>query len=77
MNSSRLPGKILAAVEGQPVLQRVFIRTSRAASTTETIFVMTTNPSGDRVAEYRDFSGTPFRPGNYYEVPDRLLLTDS
>ena len=29
MSSSRLPGKILADIAGQPMLQRVFIRTSR------------------------------------------------
>lgn len=52
MSSSRLPGKILADIAGQPMLQRVFIRTSRAAAVTETIFATTTDPSDDRVAEY-------------------------
>lgn len=71
MSSSRLPGKILADITGQPMLQRVFIRTSRAASVTETIFATTTDPTDDPVAEYCDFSGIPFTRGNLYDVLDR------
>jgi spore coat polysaccharide biosynthesis protein SpsF len=70
MSSSRLPGKILADIAGQPMLQRVFIRTSRAA-VTETIFATTTDPSDDPVAEYCDFTGIPFTRGDLYDVLDR------
>jgi len=75
MSSSRLPGKILADIAGQPMLQRVFIRTSRAATVTETIFATTTYPSDDPVAEYCDFSGIPFRRGSLYDVLDRYYQT--
>lgn len=71
MSSSRLPGKILADIEGQPMLQRVFIRTSRASTVTETIFATTTDPSDDPVAEYCDFSGILFTRGSLYDVLDR------
>jgi spore coat polysaccharide biosynthesis protein SpsF len=71
MSSSRLPGKILADIAGQPMLQRVFIRTSRAATVTETIFATTTDPSDDPVAEYCDFSGIPFTRGSLFDVLDR------
>ena len=71
MSSSRLPGKILADITGQPMLQRVFMRTSRAATVTETIFATTTDPSDDFVAGYCDFSGIPFTRGNLYDVLDR------
>jgi spore coat polysaccharide biosynthesis protein SpsF len=71
MSSSRLPGKILADIAGQPMLQRVFLRTSRAATVTETLFATTTDPSDDPVAEYCDFSGIPFTRGNLYDVLDR------
>src|SRR5574342_569202 len=71
MSSSRLPGKILADIAGQPMLQRVFIRTSRAATVTETIFATTTDPTDDPVAEYCDFSGIPFTRGSLYDVLDR------
>ena len=75
MSSSRLPGKILADIAGQPMLQRVFIRTSRAASVTETIFATTTDSSDDLVAEYCEFSGIPFRRGSQFDVLDRYYQT--
>jgi spore coat polysaccharide biosynthesis protein SpsF len=71
MSSSRLPGKILADIEGQPMLQRVFIRTSRAATVTETVFATTTDSSDDPVAEYCDFSGIPCTRGSLFDVLDR------
>jgi spore coat polysaccharide biosynthesis protein SpsF len=75
MSSSRLPGKILADIAGQPMLQRVFIRTSRAATVNETIFATTTDPTDDPVAEYCDFSGIPFTRGSLYDVLDRYYQT--
>ena len=71
MSSSRLSGKILADIAGQPMLQRVFVRTARAASVTETIFATTTDPSDDPVAEYCDFSGIPVTRGSLFDVLDR------
>lgn len=71
MSSSRLPGKILADIAGHPMLQRVFARTSRAATVTETVFATTTDSSDDPVAEYCDFSGIPFTRGSQFDVLDR------
>lgn len=71
MSSSRLPGKILADIVGQPMLQRVFSRTSRAATVTQTVFATTTDSSDDPVAEYCEFSGIPFFRGSLYDVLDR------
>ena len=75
MSSSRLPGKILAYIAGQPMLQRVFIRTSRSATVTETIFATTTDSTDDPVAEYCDFSGIPFTRGSQFDVLDRYYQT--
>jgi spore coat polysaccharide biosynthesis protein SpsF len=75
MTSSRLPGKILADIAGQPMLQRVFIRTSRAATVNETIFATTTDSTDDPVEEYCDFSGIPFQRGSLYDVLDRYYQT--
>jgi spore coat polysaccharide biosynthesis protein SpsF len=71
MSSSRLPGKILADIAGQPMLTRVFIRTSRAKTLNEVIFATTTDASDDPVAEYCDFSGIPFTRGSLFDVLDR------
>jgi len=75
MSSSRLPGKILADIAGQPMLQRVFLRTARAATVTETIFATTIDPSDDPVAEYCDFSRIPFTRGSLFDVLDRYYQT--
>jgi spore coat polysaccharide biosynthesis protein SpsF len=71
MSSSRLPGKILADIAGQPMLTRVFMRTSRAKTLDEVIFATTTDSSDDPVAEYCDFSGLPFTRGSLFDVLDR------
>jgi spore coat polysaccharide biosynthesis protein SpsF len=71
MSSSRLPGKILADIAGQPMLQRVFTRASRAASLDQTIFATTVDPSDDPVAEYCGLNGIPFTRGSLYDVLDR------
>jgi len=75
MSSSRLPGKILADIAGQPMLQRVFTRASRSATVTETIFATTTDPSDDPVAEYCDFSGIPCTRGSLFDVLNRYYQT--
>jgi spore coat polysaccharide biosynthesis protein SpsF len=71
MSSSRLPGKILADIAGQPMLTRVYVRTSRARTLSEVIFATTTDASDDPVAEYCDLSGIPFTRGSLYDVLDR------
>jgi spore coat polysaccharide biosynthesis protein SpsF len=75
MNSSRLPGKVLADIAGPPMLQRVFIRTSRSVTVNETIFATTTDASDDPVAEYCNFSGIPFTRGSQFDVLDRYYQT--
>lgn len=71
MSSSRLPGKILADIAGQPMLTRVFTRASRAQTLREVIFATTTDASDDPVAEYCDFSGIPCTRGSQFDVLDR------
>ena len=77
MSSSRLPGKILADIGGQPMLRRVFTRTSRAQTLDDVIFATTTDASDDPVAEYCDFLGIPFTRGSLYDVLDRYYQTAS
>jgi spore coat polysaccharide biosynthesis protein SpsF len=71
MSSTRLPGKILADIAGQPMLSRVCRRTARAGSVSETLFATTSDRSDDRVAEYCDLSGLPFTRGSLYDVLER------
>jgi len=71
MSSSRLPGKILADIAGQPMLARVFARTSRARILDEVIFATTTDASDDLVAEHCNLSSIPCTRGSLYDVLDR------
>ena len=77
MSSSRLPGKILADIAGQPMLRRVFTRTSRAQTLDHVLFATTTDVSDDPVAEYCEFSGIPFTRGSLYDVLDRYYQAAS
>jgi spore coat polysaccharide biosynthesis protein SpsF len=77
MSSSRLPGKILADLAGQPMLTRVYTRTSRAKTLDEVVFATTTDASDDPVAEYCDLSGIPFTRGSQFDVLDRYYQAAS
>jgi spore coat polysaccharide biosynthesis protein SpsF len=71
MGSSRLPGKVMMDIAGQPMLARVYIRSSRAAAVDETIVATTSEPADDPIAEYCDFSGIPFTRGSQFDVLER------
>ncbi len=71
MSSSRLPGKILADIAGQPMMTRVLTRVGRAKTLSEVIFATTVDASDDPVAEYCDFAGIPYIRGNLFDVLDR------
>jgi spore coat polysaccharide biosynthesis protein SpsF len=71
MESSRLPGKVMMDIAGQPMLARVFIRSSRSETVDETLVATTTEPADDPIAEYCDFSGIPFTRGSQFDVLDR------
>lgn len=71
MGSSRLPGKVLLDLAGSPMLGRVLVRTSRAATAQETLVATTAESADDPVAEYCDFSGIPVYRGDQFDVLDR------
>ncbi len=71
MGSSRLPGKVLKDIAGQPMLSRVYTRTSRSATVDQTLVATTIEKADDAIAEYCDFSGIPFSRGSQFDVLDR------
>lgn len=71
MGSSRLPGKVLMDIAGQPMLARVYIRCSRSRVVDQTLVATTTETADDPIAEYCDFSGIPFTRGSQFDVLDR------
>lgn len=75
MSSSRLPGKILADIAGQPMLSRVCARTARAATVKDTIFATTIDPGDDPVADYCNTESIPVIRGDLHDVLDRYYQT--
>lgn len=71
MGSSRLPGKVLKDISGQPMLARVFNRSSRALRVELTLVATTLEAADDPIAEYCDLSGIPFYRGSQFDVLDR------
>ncbi len=71
MSSSRLPGKVLLDIGGQPMLARVVARTSRATTVNQVIVATTTDASDDPVAACCDSIGVTYTRGSMHDVLDR------
>ncbi|MGE0441748.1 MAG: NTP transferase domain-containing protein [Gemmatimonadales bacterium] len=71
MTSSRLPGKVLADLDGAPMLERVVSRL-RAASRVDAVWVACTDGrADDPVAEWCDGAGVPVWRGSETDVLGR------
>jgi spore coat polysaccharide biosynthesis protein SpsF len=71
MGSSRLPGKVLLDLAGQPMLRRVVERTRRAKTIDQVVVATTTEPSDDPVVELCTALGYACYRGSLYDVLDR------
>src|SRR5512141_2099228 len=71
MASSRLPGKVLLDIAGQPMLARVQARTLRASTVEEVLVATTADPSDDPVARYCEAHGIGYTRGSEFDVLDR------
>jgi spore coat polysaccharide biosynthesis protein SpsF len=71
MGSSRLPGKVLLDIEGQPMLRRVVERARRAKTIDQVVVATTTEPDDDPVAAFCDARGYPVYRGSLHDVLDR------
>jgi spore coat polysaccharide biosynthesis protein SpsF len=71
MSSSRLPGKVLLDLAGQPMLVRVVERTRRAKLINQVVVATTTDPSDDAIEALCVANGYAFSRGNLYDVLDR------
>lgn len=71
MSSSRLPGKVLLDIAGQPMLARVVARSSRAKSVQQVFVATTTDASDDPVAACCDSMDVPYTRGSLHDVLDR------
>jgi spore coat polysaccharide biosynthesis protein SpsF len=71
MGSSRLPGKVLMDIEGQPMLKRVVDRTSRSALVDEVLVATTTAAVDDALVSYCAAQDIHTFRGSEFDVLDR------
>lgn len=71
MSSSRLPGKVLLDIAGQPMLAHVVERTRLAKTVGLVVVATTTDPADDAIEMFCKESGYPCYRGNLYDVLDR------
>ena len=71
MSSSRLPGKVLLDIAGQPMLAHVVERTRLAKTVGLVVVATTTDPADDAIEIFCKESGYPCYRGNLYDVLDR------
>jgi spore coat polysaccharide biosynthesis protein SpsF len=71
MSSSRLPGKVLLAIDGKPMLQHVIERTLRARSLDTVLLATTTDPSDDPLADFAASMEIDCFRGSLHDVLDR------
>jgi spore coat polysaccharide biosynthesis protein SpsF len=75
MGSSRLPGKVLEDLAGQPMLARVINRTSRADTIDEVIVATTTRPEDNVIELMCRARGNHYFRGSSDDVLDRYYQT--
>ncbi len=72
MSSSRLPGKILMDIGGEPMLTRVVRRARRSRFIDQVIVATTDDPSDDPVETLCNSRGIPVYRGSLFDVLDRF-----
>ena len=77
MSSSRLPGKVLLDIAGQPMLARVVKRTSRVTSVHQVLVATTRGASDDPVAACCASMGISYTRGSLHDVLDRYYQAAS
>ena len=71
MNSTRLPGKVLADICGMPMLMRVIKRARAVTSVSEVVVATSTNPADDAIASLCATQGVDCFRGSEQDVLDR------
>lgn len=71
IGSTRLPGKVMEDLAGEPMLVRTVNRAKRAQTLDEVVVATTTNAGDDVIAELCDQNGWPCSRGSEDDVLDR------
>jgi spore coat polysaccharide biosynthesis protein SpsF len=72
-NSTRLPGKVLMPILGQPMLVRIFQRLKLARTLDDIVVATTDSPSDDAVVEAMNYMGAHTFRGSEEDVLDRVV----
>ncbi len=71
MGSSRLPGKVLMSIEGEPLIKRMYNRLSASEQIDEVLIATTDQPTDDSLVEYLEQNGIKSFRGSEDDVLDR------
>ncbi|MBX3193971.1 MAG: glycosyltransferase family protein [Microbacteriaceae bacterium] len=73
MSSSRLPGKVLAPLAGQPMILRIVERIRRSRELDDLVVVTSTDPSDDPLVHVLEGAGVTVRRGSLTDVLSRFV----
>ena len=73
MGSTRLPGKVMLPLLGEPILTRVVRRTGRARTLDDVVVATTTRPEDDAIVALVEAEGRPVVRGSETDLLDRYL----
>jgi len=73
MSSTRLPGKVIEPILGQPLILRAIDRISRASSLDGLVLATSVDPSDDPLVEIAERAGVTVRRGSLEDVLGRYL----
>lgn len=73
ISSTRLPGKVMLPLLGEPVLTHVLRRAGRARSLDEVVVATTTLPEDEAIVELAGAAGRPVVRGSETDLLDRYL----
>lgn len=74
MGSTRLPGKVMLPLLGEPILSRVMRRSARARTLDAVVVATTTLPEDDAIVALAVAEGWPVERGSETDLLDRYLV---
>jgi len=77
MGATRLPGKVLEDLAGQPMLYRVINRARRSKTLDDVVVATTINPADEAISKLCEAQDRPFFRGSEDDVLDRYYRTAS
>ena len=74
-NSSRLPKKVLAEIEGKPLIWHIVNRLRQVEKITKVVISTTNNDTDKQLCEFAESENIPYYAGSQDDILDRLYQT--